>query len=235
MSPNKKNSPPPFSWQDDCERPSCDDIMSKFKAARDRSHQKQQQSNSSKHENPTTSTVSVDSDDTPPLQCPPNSQILGQSTWTLLHTMAAWYPDQPTQQEQTSMTNFVQGLAQFYPCTWCAKDFQQNLQEQPVQYVSNQKMLVISNVLKNQRVTQWPQSRLGLSHSLSLFVSFLCFVSLHFTSLFNAIRTSSRKELCQWFCMQHNLVNEKLGKPLFSCEMNDLDRRWRKNPACSKK
>ena len=37
-----------------------------------------------------------------------------------------------------------------------------------------------------------------------------------------------------WLCEQHNLVNEKLGKDLFKCDMNTLDERWRKSsdPRC---
>jgi len=72
------------------------------------------------------------------------------------------------------MTNFFAGFARFYPCTWCAKDFQENLVKKPVQ-------------------------------------------------------TSSRKALCQWLCEQHNLVNDKLGKPLYPCDMKSLDERWRKS------
>jgi hypothetical protein len=45
----------------------------------------------------------------------------------------------------------------------------------------------------------------------------------------NFHRTSSRTELCQWMCDQHNRVNKKLGKPLFSCDMKNLDERWRKS------
>jgi FAD-linked sulfhydryl oxidase len=48
------------------------------------------------------------------------------------------------------------------------------------------------------------------------------------------IRAKSRKDLCVWLCEQHNLVNKKLGKPIFKCDMNTLDERWRKskNPKC---
>jgi FAD-linked sulfhydryl oxidase len=37
-----------------------------------------------------------------------------------------------------------------------------------------------------------------------------------------------------WLCEQHNLVNEKLGKELFMCDMKTLDERWRKSndPKC---
>jgi FAD-linked sulfhydryl oxidase len=43
------------------------------------------------------------------------------------------------------------------------------------------------------------------------------------------VKTASRKELCRWLCDQHNIVNKKIGKPEFSCDINDLDERWRKS------
>jgi mitochondrial FAD-linked sulfhydryl oxidase len=72
------------------------------------------------------------------------------------------------------MQRFMAALARFYPCTWCAQDFQQSIKKEPVQ-------------------------------------------------------TQSRKDLCIWLCEQHNLVNVKTGKPLFLCDMNALDERWRKS------
>jgi mitochondrial FAD-linked sulfhydryl oxidase len=65
--------------------------------------------------------------------CPPSSAKLGRSTWTLLHTMAAWYPDEPTDNDQTTMKRFFTALGRFYPCPWCAHDFQKNLEEKPPQ------------------------------------------------------------------------------------------------------
>ncbi|GAX18493.1 hypothetical protein FisN_10Hh309 [Fistulifera solaris] len=148
--------PPPLFGEDDCDRPACHDMMSQMKKASQASQEKK----------------AVD--------CPPNSGVLGRASWTLLHTMAAWYPDQPTAEDQQHMESFMSALARFYPCTWCARDFQANLEESPVP-------------------------------------------------------TSSRKELCQWMCEQHNLVNEKLGKSVFDCDLKNLDKRWRKNtqdPEC---
>lgn len=63
--------------------------------------------------------------------CPPRSAELGRSSWTLLHSMAAWYPDNPTRQEQTRMANFMEALGDFYPCPWCADDFRAELQKTP--------------------------------------------------------------------------------------------------------
>mmetsp|Transcript_3063 Transcript_3063/g.4440 ORF Transcript_3063/g.4440 Transcript_3063/m.4440 type:complete len:81 (-) Transcript_3063:205-447(-) len=77
------------------------------------------------------------------------------------------------------MTHFFSAVAKFYPCTYCAEDFQQNLELQPAQ-------------------------------------------------------TQSREDLCVWLCQQHNLVNEKLGKPVFRCDISELDDRWKTNKSSKK-
>eukprot|EP00540_Astrosyne_radiata_P022180 CAMPEP_0116859128 /NCGR_PEP_ID=MMETSP0418-20121206/21607_1 /TAXON_ID=1158023 /ORGANISM="Astrosyne radiata, Strain 13vi08-1A" /LENGTH=128 /DNA_ID=CAMNT_0004493229 /DNA_START=12 /DNA_END=398 /DNA_ORIENTATION=- len=102
---------------DDCERPSCEDTVSALSAAMNRI-----QANST-----TTTTTSSKP------ECPPRSAELGRSTWTFLHSMAAWYPEKPTHQEKKLMTNFMSALARFYPCPWCARDFQKNLGEKPAE------------------------------------------------------------------------------------------------------
>jgi len=61
------------------------------------------------------------------LICPPDSQQLGRATWTFLHTMAAYYPDQPTQAEQANATGFLHAFSKLYPCSYCAKHLQQEL------------------------------------------------------------------------------------------------------------
>jgi len=47
-------------------------------------------------------------------------------------------------------------------------------------------------------------------------------------------RTQSREDLCVWLCQQHNLVNEKLGKPVFRCDISELDDRWKTNKSSKK-
>lgn len=59
--------------------------------------------------------------------CPPDSQDLGRATWTFLHTMAAYYPDQPTIQQQDKMTSFISLFSQFYPCSYCAAHLREEL------------------------------------------------------------------------------------------------------------
>eukprot|EP00568_Trieres_chinensis_P002302 CAMPEP_0183293250 /NCGR_PEP_ID=MMETSP0160_2-20130417/2007_1 /TAXON_ID=2839 ORGANISM="Odontella Sinensis, Strain Grunow 1884" /NCGR_SAMPLE_ID=MMETSP0160_2 /ASSEMBLY_ACC=CAM_ASM_000250 /LENGTH=171 /DNA_ID=CAMNT_0025454337 /DNA_START=69 /DNA_END=581 /DNA_ORIENTATION=+ len=140
---------------DDCDRPACEDTVSALSAALGRAQKKQATGGKPPEEK----------------KCQPTSGELGSASWTLLHSMAAWYPENPNPSERRKMTDFMSALATFYPCTYCADDFRTNLEQSPV-------------------------------------------------------RTRSREDLCVWLCEQHNLVNQKIGKPLFKCEMQDLDERW---------
>jgi len=57
-------------------------------------------------------------------QCPPDTQELGRATWTFLHTMAAYYPEAPSRTQQTLMRNVLDGVAEFYPCSFCRAHLQ---------------------------------------------------------------------------------------------------------------
>jgi len=48
--------------------------------------------------------------------------------------MSAWYPDNPTKEDEAVMKHMMDGFARFYPCTWCAADFQENVKKSPVRY-----------------------------------------------------------------------------------------------------
>jgi len=148
----------------DCERPACDEMKAVLPESMAELEEMKKKYDRQKK-----------------VECPPGSAELGLGTWKLLHSMTAWYPDQPTSQQKGRMTNFFQTLADFYPCTYCAEDFQTNLEKSPVE-------------------------------------------------------AESRTDLCLWLCNQHNQVNQKLGKPLFDCNMKNLDERWRKSSAskCNK-
>lgn len=49
--------------------------------------------------------------------------FLGRSTWKLLHTIAATYSDEPTQEHQSNMEQFIRLIPKVYPCEVCANDF----------------------------------------------------------------------------------------------------------------
>ena len=63
---------------------------------------------------------------------PPTKQELGQAGWTLLHVMAANFPDEPTRRQSSRMEAFLRGLGDFYPCPVCAAHFRSFMLEQPV-------------------------------------------------------------------------------------------------------
>ncbi|KAI7874989.1 hypothetical protein K492DRAFT_137054 [Lichtheimia hyalospora FSU 10163] len=58
---------------------------------------------------------------------------LGRSTWKLLHTMAAQFPDNPTDEEREALTHYFTLLSRLYPCGECAAHFQLLLERYPPQ------------------------------------------------------------------------------------------------------
>ncbi|XP_017055388.1 FAD-linked sulfhydryl oxidase ALR isoform X2 [Drosophila ficusphila] len=74
--------------------------------------------------------------------CPLDKVRLGISTWGLLHTMAAFYSDNPTDTEKRDMKTFFEVLSRLYPCEFCAKDFRTDLDVNPIN-VNSQKELAM--------------------------------------------------------------------------------------------
>jgi FAD-linked sulfhydryl oxidase len=60
----------------------------------------------------------------PSSDCPPDVAALGRSSWTLLHSIAATYPEQPPPALQTETSAFLRTFSKLYPCWVCAEDFQ---------------------------------------------------------------------------------------------------------------
>ncbi|KAI9245106.1 ERV/ALR sulfhydryl oxidase domain-containing protein [Phascolomyces articulosus] len=58
---------------------------------------------------------------------------LGRSTWKLLHTMAAQYPEKPSSEERKALYQFFKLLSRLYPCGECAAHFQLLLKQYPPQ------------------------------------------------------------------------------------------------------
>lgn len=56
---------------------------------------------------------------------------VGRATWTLLHTIAAQYPEKPSSKQQKDVKAFIASLSLVYPCTECAAHFQKLLKSKP--------------------------------------------------------------------------------------------------------
>lgn len=65
----------------------------------------------------------------PKMELPPDVEQIGRSSWTLLHTMAATYPEKPTTTQQGDMKQFLKLFGNFYPCWFCGDDFKEYLQK----------------------------------------------------------------------------------------------------------
>ncbi|CAG84863.1 DEHA2A12826p [Debaryomyces hansenii CBS767] len=58
-----------------------------------------------------------------PKPCPPDVEEIGKSSWTLLHSIAATYPENPSNKEQSDLKQFMKLFGNFYPCWYCRDDF----------------------------------------------------------------------------------------------------------------
>ncbi len=108
----------------------------------------------------------------PAEDCPLTRSELGRATWELLHSTAAYLPEQPSEEQRRAAEALVRALGVVYACAHCREHFAAHLARHPVD-------------------------------------------------------ASSRRAYSKWVCDAHNAVNHALGKPLFECSEEALQRRWR--------
>lgn len=72
-----------------------------------------------------------DADPYQPFDCPADSAELGNSTWTFLHTMAAYYPEKASDEDKKTMNGLIDGLGKFYPCNECATHLRKEIKTNP--------------------------------------------------------------------------------------------------------
>ena len=69
----------------------------------------------------------------PEIGCPLDKEELGRSTWDLIHTIAAYYPDSPNDADKENARNFISSVSYLYPCEVCREDFKQSVANFPPQ------------------------------------------------------------------------------------------------------
>lgn len=88
------------------------------------------------------------------------------------------------------MRGLIEGVAMFFPCKTCSKDFSESIRQSPPKCVKP------------------PSHCFGFASP-----------TYHTPYPTPPNSVESRSTLSLWLCDQHNRVNEKLGKPRFRCEM----------------
>ena len=63
--------------------------------------------------------------------CPPDREELGRATWTLLHAVAAYFPEAPTAGERAAAAGLIAALATLYPCAHCRAGLAADVAAQP--------------------------------------------------------------------------------------------------------
>lgn len=68
-------------------------------------------------------------------------ESIGRATWTLLHTMAAHYPEAPSRRQRKDAKELMEIISRLYPCEECAYHFRQILKADPPQVASRKEFV----------------------------------------------------------------------------------------------
>uniref|UniRef100_A0A183VGY5 Sulfhydryl oxidase n=1 Tax=Toxocara canis TaxID=6265 RepID=A0A183VGY5_TOXCA len=63
--------------------------------------------------------------------CPLDTEQLGKSTWNFLHTMAAYFPEEPSEEDRNNAVTMMKLLGKLYPCAPCAEGLRRDLASHP--------------------------------------------------------------------------------------------------------
>jgi FAD-linked sulfhydryl oxidase len=77
-----------------------------------------------------------------PLHCPTTYSQLSRSTWTYLHTMAAYYPENADEEMQKDTSQFLKHFAKLYPCHHCKDHLVDYLDKNPPHLQNNRNFSV---------------------------------------------------------------------------------------------
>jgi len=84
------------------------------------------------------SAAEPDSSDFWAMEPPPGLVEIGNAGWTTLHTMAAYYPDRPSEEAKQSAVGLMRAFTQIFPCGDCARDLSHWMDSNPPKVDSQQ-------------------------------------------------------------------------------------------------
>jgi hypothetical protein len=61
----------------------------------------------------------------------PNIAELGRSSWTLLHSIASKYPENPNRKQRDDISKFLKLFADLFPCSYCSRHMILYMQRHP--------------------------------------------------------------------------------------------------------
>lgn len=64
--------------------------------------------------------------------CPLNRAEVGRASWGYLHTLAAYYPERPTQRQRDEMAELIRLFMKLYPCAYCADRSVEQIEREPI-------------------------------------------------------------------------------------------------------
>ncbi|RDD42064.1 FAD-linked sulfhydryl oxidase ALR [Trichoplax sp. H2] len=91
------------------------------------------QATNQKHTTKPDPPVAQDNKSTEKKECPLFLGELGRSTWGFLHTMAAYYPDNPSPSQKEDIQKFMHLFSKFFPCDDCATHLRSWMKDNPPQ------------------------------------------------------------------------------------------------------
>lgn len=65
-------------------------------------------------------------------ESPPDINSLGNAGWSIIHSFAAYFPDNPTEYQQKQAKLFINSFSNLFPCNYCSKDFRDYIKDNPV-------------------------------------------------------------------------------------------------------
>lgn len=82
-----------------------------------------------------------------------NAAIWGDSLWTMMYAIVLNYPDFPTLQDKTTVTNWFESLATVIPCIDCRTDYRNNLKTQQINTFVSSKIALCSWLVTIHNIT----------------------------------------------------------------------------------